>query len=284
MPADALASAAATSAGDASDPAPAGAEAAPSTGRPTGAPVAAPSASDPVPRDVAEGEPGASEPGASEPASASSGDAPGARRGGARREARRDPGDLRTAVLDAARTLLVREGYRDLSMRDVARAVGCSVSSIYLYFAGKDELVHTLMDEGFERWHRRMTELVAAHATPTEQLAAVCRAYVEFGIANPEFYEIMYMFHSDRMARYPKELFRRARRNLELMGELVAAHAPDVAGDPEEARVRATALWATLHGIVSTIIADRLDRRIDRQRYVDGAITYALAGVAHGGR
>ena len=51
-------------------------------------------------------------------------------------------------MLDAARTLLVREGYRDLSMRDVARAVGCSVSSIYLYFAGKDELVHTLNGSG----------------------------------------------------------------------------------------------------------------------------------------
>ena len=202
---------------------------------------------------------------------------------GRRRDARRDPGDLRTAVLDAARTLLVREGYRDLSMRDVARAVGCSVSSIYLYFAGKDELVHTLMDEGFERWHRRMTELVAAHDTPMARLEAVCRAYVEFGTANPEFYEIMYMFHSDRMARYPKELFRRARRNLELMGDLVAAVAPEAARSEEEVRVRATVLWATLHGIVSTIVADRLDRRLDRQRYVDGAITYALAGVRHAG-
>jgi AcrR family transcriptional regulator len=179
----------------------------------------------------------------------------------------------------------VREGYRDLSMRDVARAVGCSVSSIYLYFAGKDELVHTLMDEGFERWHRRMTDLAAAHATPAARLEAVCRAYVDFGIANPEFYEIMYMFHSDRMARYPKELFRRARRNLELMGDLVAAHAGEHApGAPltsDEARVTATALWATLHGIVSTIIADRLDRRLDRARYVDGAIAYALAGVRY---
>ena len=126
--------------------------------------------------------------------------------------ARRDS-DLRTAVLDAARQRLVREGYRDLSMRDVANAVGCSVSSIYLYFAGKDALVHTLMDEGFERWHQRMREVADAGSTPRARLEAVCRAYVDFGLENPEFYEIMYMFHSDRMSRYPKELFRRARRN-----------------------------------------------------------------------
>jgi AcrR family transcriptional regulator len=192
-------------------------------------------------------------------------------------------------VLDAARQLLVREGYRDLSMRDVARAVGCSVSSIYLYFAGKDALVHALMDEGFARWHRRMLDVAeAAGAEPGARLDAVCRAYVAFGLANPEFYEIMYMFHSDRMARYPKELFRRARRNLEYLGELAAAYAavsgaapaPDPAPDADA--VRATALWATLHGIVSTVVADRLDRRLDRARFVDGAVRFALAGVRGG--
>ena len=210
------------------------------------------------------------------------------------REPRRE-GDLRTAVLDAARQRLVREGYRDLSMRDVARAVGCSVSSIYLYFANKDALVHALMDEGFERWHRRMREVAGAEVTPAARLEAVCRAYVEFGLANPEFYEIMYMFHSDRMARYPRELFRRARRNLEELGALADAYAETYAGvrraagsgadragdagDVGDAQVRATALWATLHGIVSTVIADRLDRRLDRARYIEGAIRYALAGV-----
>ncbi len=193
-------------------------------------------------------------------------------------------GDLRTAILDAARQLLVREGYRDLSMRDVSRAVGCSVSSIYLYFASKDALVHALMDEGFARWHRRMTELAAegAGAPAAARLEAVCRAYIAFGLANPEFYEIMYMFHSDRMARYPKELFRRARRNLDLMGGIVAecrATFGTGGGAGDAAAVATTALWSALHGTVSTIIADRLDRRLDRDRYVEGAVRFALAGV-----
>ena len=191
---------------------------------------------------------------------------------------RRDT-DLRTAVLDATRQLLVREGYRDLSMRDVANMVGCSVSSIYLYFASKDELVHTLMDEGFERWHETMTAIAGRDAPPTARLEAACRAYVEFGLANPEFYEIMYMFHSDRMTRYPKELFRRARRNMDLMGEMIRAVVPDAVQSDADARIAALALWATLHGVVSTLVSDRLDRRVDRTRYIEGSIQFALNGV-----
>lgn len=192
--------------------------------------------------------------------------------------ARRDT-DLRTAVLDATRQLLVREGYRDLSMRDVATMVGCSVSSIYLYFAGKDELVHTLMDEGFERWHQTMLAIAGRDATPAARLEATCRAYVEFGLENPEFYEIMYMFHSDRMTRYPKELFRRARRNMDLMGELIRAYVPDAVQNDADARIAALALWATLHGVVSTIVSGRLDRGVDRARYVEASIQFALAGA-----
>ncbi len=108
----------------------------------------------------------------------------------------------------------------------------------------------------------------------------MCRAYIAFGLANPEFYEIMYMFHSDRMARYPKELFRRARRNLDRMGALVAECRAEMGvGTPDDVPVANTALWAALHGTVSTIIADRLDRRLDQARYIEGAVRFALAGV-----
>jgi AcrR family transcriptional regulator len=158
------------------------------------------------------------------------------------------------------------------------------VSSIYLYFAGKDELVHTLMDEGFERWHRRMRDVADGAPTPPARLEGVCRAYVDFGLENPEFYEIMYMFHTDRMARYPKELFRRARRNIDLMAELVAGYAPDAVRTPDEARIAATAVWATLHGVVSTIVSDRLDRRIDRARYIEGASASRCTACAPGPR
>src|ERR1043166_4323176 len=59
--------------------------------------------------------------------------------------------------------------------------------------------------------------------------------------------------------------FRRARRNFDLMAELVQSFAPQSVAEPDDARIWATALWATLHGVVSTIISDRLDRRIDQQ-------------------
>ncbi|PYQ72070.1 MAG: TetR family transcriptional regulator, partial [Acidobacteria bacterium] len=48
---------------------------------------------------------------------------------------------LRQQILDAARALLVREGYDSLSMRRVAERIDYSPTAIYLHFKDKQELV-----------------------------------------------------------------------------------------------------------------------------------------------
>ena len=192
---------------------------------------------------------------------------------------RSDP-DLRTAILAAARHLIAVNGHRDVSMRDIAGDVGCSVSSLYLYFANRDALIHTLIDEGFQRWYDEQLAIEARHESdPWARLEAVARGYVEFGLANPEFYEIMYMFHPQSMERLPKELYRRARRGFDRVAQTVLACDPRGGADEEAGRVTAAAVWATLHGVVSTLLTERLDARIDRQAYVERAVRLAVDGV-----
>jgi AcrR family transcriptional regulator len=188
--------------------------------------------------------------------------------------------DLRSAILDAARHLLVVAGYREVSMRDVARRVGCSVSSIYLYFANKDALIHALIDEGFGRWYEAQLLAESGASTAREKLERTCRAYIQFGVENPEYYEIMFMFHPGRMGRYPKELYRRARRSMDHLAGVLAEYAPSLgSASGEEAHVAAAAVWSTLHGVTSTLLTGRLDARIDRGKYVEAAVEYMMNGV-----
>ncbi len=186
---------------------------------------------------------------------------------------------LRTAILDAARHLITREGYRDVSMRMIARAVGCSVSSIYLYFPSKDTLIHTLIYEGFERWHEETLAISRLAGSPLERVEALCRRYIEFGLEHPEWYEVMYLFHPDRVSRYPQELYRRTRRPLDLSAELVAACDPERLGRAEDARIVTSVVWSLLHGVVSTILTSRLDSRIDRGAYIEAAVAHAIQAV-----
>ena len=49
--------------------------------------------------------------------------------------------EMRAKIQSAALTLFNREGFENVSVEEIAQAVGCSVGNIYHYFKSKDELV-----------------------------------------------------------------------------------------------------------------------------------------------
>lgn len=184
------------------------------------------------------------------------------------RSNRRTGNDLQRAILDEARRVLEAQGYAALSTRRIASAVGCTATSIYLYFQSKDALVHALIDEGFIELNARIDAAVQEPGSPLERLRTASLAYVEFGLERPQYYEIMFMLRPAQMERYPAEAYRRARRPLETF-----AHVTGLA--PDEAACRGTIVWTTLHGLVSLLIAQRIDVRFDRGALVDDTIRAA---------
>ncbi len=193
-------------------------------------------------------------------------------------DARAPGSDLRRTILDHTRHLLVEEGYNNLSMRKIARAVGCSATSIYLHFENKDALFHALIEEGMARLNEALQDVADAHADAVERLEILSRRYVAFGLDHPEYYEVMFMLHPERMSRYPAEKYRRARRNLELFAEALHDGAEAGQFDVDDPAVGASVLWAALHGAVGLLLARRVDVRIERDAFVEAVVRHAIAG------
>jgi len=190
-----------------------------------------------------------------------------------------EDGDLRRRILDTARRLLVRDGYQNLSMRKIARSIGYSPTSIYLHFESKDALIHALIHEGMMQLRDVLAAIVAQHdGAPQAQLRSLCRGFVEFGLANPEYYEIMFQLRPERMERYPREKYRKARQNLAFFAETLAEGDRADVFDVEDALVAASAIWASLHGTVSLLLAERIDARIDQDAFVETAVRQAIQG------
>src|SRR5476651_1677791 len=94
---------------------------------------------------------------------------------------------LRQQILDAARDLLVRDGYEKLSMRKVAERIGYSPTAIYLHFKGKQELVSSLCDETFARLIGDLDTL-QAYQDPVARLRHGMEGYIAFGLKHPDHY------------------------------------------------------------------------------------------------
>lgn len=99
---------------------------------------------------------------------------------------------LRERILDAARRIVMREGFAALSMRKIADAIEYSPATLYLHFASRDEIAQALCAEGFAQLLETFVPL-ARIADPADRLKALGRAYVAFGVAHPETYRLIFM-------------------------------------------------------------------------------------------
>lgn len=194
-------------------------------------------------------------------------------------QSKRQNGDLRRLILDTTRHLLVQEGYQNLSMRKIARSIDYSATSIYLHFDSKDALLHALIDEGMMQLYEQLKATAAQHPEdPIERLEALCRQFITFGLENPEYYEIMFLLHPERMERYPAEKYRRARRNLDVIAATLSAGVERGVFEVEDPRVSASTIWASLHGAVSLMLAERIDVRIEGEAFIESMIQQAIQG------
>ncbi|WP_244305857.1 TetR/AcrR family transcriptional regulator [Paraburkholderia lacunae] len=183
---------------------------------------------------------------------------------------------LRERILDAARRIVMREGFAALSMRKIADAIEYSPATLYLHFASRDEIAHALCAEGYAQLLETFVPLVQI-ADPAERLKALGRAYVAFGVAHPETYRLIFMEDpSYTGAALGSAAASAASRAAADMPPAQESGAPlEAEEDPGDAALRimigaleelkaarrlpvtvdvavwAEAFWATMHGIVA---------------------------------
>lgn len=174
-----------------------------------------------------------------------------------RARARRGEGErLREEILAAAERLLIETGDEGaVSIRAIADAAGVTPPSIYLHFVDKTELFAAVCEARFQDFDRYLEEAVAGIEDPLEALWGRGRAYVRFGLENPEHYRILFMTRRGHDPE-PQDLSRLP--GLTAFGHLVeeVARGMEVGAlAPGDAFLVATGLWSSMHGITSLLIA-----------------------------
>jgi AcrR family transcriptional regulator len=102
-------------------------------------------------------------------------------------------GDLRRALLTAARGILHEVGHRELSLREVARRTGVSHAAAYHHFKDKNALLFAIASEGFQLLNTRMLEEAdKVGADPIERLVAIGVGYVRMAREDRAAYDLMF--------------------------------------------------------------------------------------------
>ncbi|MEU5979947.1 TetR/AcrR family transcriptional regulator [Streptomyces sp. NPDC047315] len=90
------------------------------------------------------------------------------------------------AIIEAARAEFSEKGYGAASIRHIAQRAGVSLSALYYYYKGKQELLVAILDDGLDAYFGACdAALGAAGDDPAERLEALVAATVRFRTEHP---------------------------------------------------------------------------------------------------
>lgn len=119
----------------------------------------------------------------------------------------REKRERRETIINAAKELFYEKGFQVTTMEDIAAAAELSKGTLYLYFGSKDELYITIILEGFQIIGDRLEEIRGRDMDLIEKGKSMFMAFIEFCMANREYFRITQYFLSERArANLPDEL------------------------------------------------------------------------------
>lgn len=169
-------------------------------------------------------------------------------------------GDLRVALLAAARECLAEKGAQGISFREVARKAGVSHAAPYHHFPDKQALLAALANEAFEGLTASMEQYVEQlphEATAFQRLVALGRGYVHFAVKERASFELMWQHHEvDISASEP--LRASAQRAYAALSDRVEAVHREVGHASNPPGLDNVLMWSIVHGVASLFLTGAL--------------------------
>lgn len=169
--------------------------------------------------------------------------------------------EIRKMILDASMKLFVEEGFENVTIRKIADLIEYSPTTVYLYFKDKNEIFFHLHEQGFLKM-AEVNQNLAGIENPLIRLHKMGENYINFGLDNPEFYDVMFIQRAPMQALEKMENcdWKNGENALNVLKANIAECMEK--GFIKKGSVDAVSMgiWGMVHGLVSLSIRQRFNK------------------------
>jgi AcrR family transcriptional regulator len=189
--------------------------------------------------------------------------------------------DVKSALLDATDRLLSRNGYKKMTIDDLAAEVGIGKGSVYLHFSSKEDIALSHIDRIIERLKTRLAEIAARPTSCERRLKDMLIERVLFRFDSVQHYT---QSLNDLLSKIRPSLLERRKRYFEEEARMFAAIVKQgiEAGEFAKVNVNETArslLLATNSLLPYSLSAQELGERREIQKRVSALAELIVHGL-----
>ena len=178
---------------------------------------------------------------------------------------------FRDRLCDVAERLFARHGPDAVTVRQLAGELGVSPMTPYRYFKDKDAMLAAVRARAFDRFAAAMEE---AYVCSVKDGGSADGAYIDFALANPAAYKLMFDVNQPTFAADPDltRAMQRARATMSL--GVTGTGVPD-----SDVELLSHVIWAAMHGPIMLELAGMLRPPLDSRAILRETMTLLLQGL-----
>lgn len=192
-------------------------------------------------------------------------------------------GNLKEALIEAARRFIAERGVGGFTLVDAARLVGVTPAALYRHFRGREALLEEVAGRGFADLAERLARALSARGTPLERFTRMGEAYLAFAEEEPGYYAAI--FETRGLApNIPDTEIAERPSPFDLLVDALQSTFPEGFGGVAP-RFIALEVWALSHGLATLSASGHLPRGTgvpDKYELLRAGVLALVHGAASG--
>jgi len=165
--------------------------------------------------------------------------------------------EIRQMALEAAETIVAAEGYKGLSTRKVASAIGYTAGTLYLVFDSQEDLVLQLNGRTLDALYEWLRARRTQSTDPRDNLKALATAYIAYAETETPRWNLLFEYIAAEGNHLPDWYLMKLGKVFGLVEQALKPLANHRSA--QEIQQAARVLWASVHGICTLKIRHRMD-------------------------
>ena len=181
------------------------------------------------------------------------------------------------SILRVAAAIFAEKGYHQASIRDIARATGISLSGLYYYFQGKEELLFLIQDHAFGILLEKLDALLAEVEDPVRKLQLLIENHLRYFVTNMAEMKVLSHESDSLTGDFRLQVNAKKRRLTEIAMEILREIRPDA---PTDMRVATFGLFGMMNWLYTWY---RPNRDVPVERLAEDVGQLFLGGFLRNG-
>ena len=186
---------------------------------------------------------------------------------------------IQDMAIQAAITILNREGVAGLSTRKVAKAIGYTAGTLYLVFKNLDELILHINAATLDELHKQLSAQLDSATTPPQVIKNMSLTYLHFAKVHYARWSLLFTHRLPADQSVPVWLDDKIRQLFELVGQPLKELLPKL--DAQACMCAIRVLWSGVHGACELGLNDKLSLggEVSTEKLIQSLVDNYLKGL-----